>query len=346
MVVKKYVSGGIQLDQRAPDYAHEVMSLIPIIKNIFFAFHHEQSLYAIIANLDEEEASADLMVITRRGIGIIEFKGNYGVVRQGEKNNHWCAGKVIVKGGNNNKYGTPHKQVQAYAQKIRDVLISGENLERELPWKSFRFNTAVCFTHKKAKFHKFREWYAQKQDLLENWEQFHILSATEIPEWVASLRFEYKKNYSGGYQPYSLSNEEIEYIATKLFKTVEWSEIDQLMPDGQPYAYLSIMREGQAGNHGLKFDREVIGRSATNSDFIIPASFEKVSGKHLEITRTLAGIFVEDIGSKNGTYINGQMLTTKTLIEDQQKIYLGGTNPCESCILKFSLTPPDTSKTL
>ncbi|BBM83458.1 hypothetical protein UABAM_01810 [Candidatus Uabimicrobium amorphum] len=344
MVVKKYVSSSKQLEQRAPDYAHEVLSIIPIIKDIFAAFHHQECLYAIIANLDEEEVAADLVVVTRRGIGVVELKGNYGLVHYNEKRGHWHAGKVVVKGGSNNKYGNPHKQVQMYANRIRTLLQEAE--AASFPWDKFRFNTAVCFTHKKAKFGKFRDWYMQKQEFCEEWEQFNILSPQEIPDWVASLRFEHKRNFAEDYEPYSLSNEQIEHIVTQLFRTVEWSEIDQLMPDGNPYGYLTIANRGTVGNHSLKFDCEIIGRSAKKSNFIIPASFEKVSGKHLEITRTVAGVFIKDAGSKNGTYMDGEKIHEKILLKDQQKIYLGGKDEREACILKFSLTPPDASQTI
>lgn len=55
----------------------------------------------------------------------------------------------------------------------------------------------------------------------------------------------------------------------------------------------------------------------------IPLDFPTVSWRHARLTRTPAGILVEDLGSRNGTYLNGVRVTGKVLARPGQEIGLG-----------------------
>jgi ABC-type multidrug transport system ATPase subunit len=55
----------------------------------------------------------------------------------------------------------------------------------------------------------------------------------------------------------------------------------------------------------------------------IPLDFPMVSWRHARLTRTPAGILVEDLGSRNGTYLDGVRVTGKVLAKPGQEIGLG-----------------------
>jgi ABC-type multidrug transport system ATPase subunit len=55
----------------------------------------------------------------------------------------------------------------------------------------------------------------------------------------------------------------------------------------------------------------------------IPLDLPMVSWRHARLTRTQAGIVVEDLGSRNGTYVNGVRVTGKVLAKPGQEIGLG-----------------------
>jgi len=55
----------------------------------------------------------------------------------------------------------------------------------------------------------------------------------------------------------------------------------------------------------------------------IPLDFPMVSWRHARLTRTPEGILVEDLGSRNGTYVNGVHVTGKVLALAGQEIGLG-----------------------
>ncbi len=64
----------------------------------------------------------------------------------------------------------------------------------------------------------------------------------------------------------------------------------------------------------------VIGRVAGN-DLVI--DLPTVSSRHARLTRTGANIFVEDLGSTNGTYIDGRRIQGPTMLEPSSILLLG-----------------------
>ena len=62
-----------------------------------------------------------------------------------------------------------------------------------------------------------------------------------------------------------------------------------------------------------------IGREATNS---IQVSDSSVSGAHARIRKTSDGYLLEDLGSRNGTYVNGERIQSR-LLKSDDKIRLG-----------------------
>jgi hypothetical protein len=83
----------------------------------------------------------------------------------------------------------------------------------------------------------------------------------------------------------------------------------------------------------LQSDQLTIGRSAGN-DLVL--ADPEVSRRHVRIVRRADGFAAEDIGSTNGTFVNGQRISHLTLLQDGDTIDLGDT-----VRLRFmSLAPP------
>jgi ABC-type multidrug transport system ATPase subunit/pSer/pThr/pTyr-binding forkhead associated (FHA) protein/ABC-type multidrug transport system permease subunit len=55
----------------------------------------------------------------------------------------------------------------------------------------------------------------------------------------------------------------------------------------------------------------------------VPLEFPMVSWRHARLTRAAEGILVEDLGSRNGTYVDGIRITGKVLVRPGQEIGLG-----------------------
>lgn len=72
--------------------------------------------------------------------------------------------------------------------------------------------------------------------------------------------------------------------------------------------------------HPLLEDESLIGRVAGNSVILTDGS---VSSRHARVLRTHEGFLIEDLGSRNGTFINGDSVTDKRLLHDGDTVRFG-----------------------
>lgn len=72
----------------------------------------------------------------------------------------------------------------------------------------------------------------------------------------------------------------------------------------------------------------IVGRNPNVSQGEIPIQIndpsKKVSGNHCRITYDGANYYIEDLISSNGTFVNEQKIASKTLVNDNSQIKLGG----------------------
>lgn len=101
-----------------------------------------------------------------------------------------------------------------------------------------------------------------------------------------------------------------------------------------------VMRAGP--NPGLVFPLEAgqltIGRDPGNAIVIADA---EVSRKHARLTLQKDGYLLEDLGSTNGTFVNGQRLSGPYKLQNGDLIALG-----EQVVLAYESTVPDPAATV
>ena len=80
--------------------------------------------------------------------------------------------------------------------------------------------------------------------------------------------------------------------------------------------------------HPLLDETSTVGRTPANTIALRDVS---VSAKHAQVIRTAEGFVIEDVGSRNGTFVNSEKLTEKRLLADGDLVRLG------KIILTFNL---------
>ncbi|MCK4897201.1 MAG: FHA domain-containing protein, partial [Anaerolineales bacterium] len=76
------------------------------------------------------------------------------------------------------------------------------------------------------------------------------------------------------------------------------------------------------GQRWLISNRIIIGRDPSCNIII---SDRQVSRQHVRISPTASGILLEDLGSKNGTHLNGVSLQKSTILQDADNIQIAFT---------------------
>lgn len=105
-------------------------------------------------------------------------------------------------------------------------------------------------------------------------------------------------------------------------------------------SYRLIVRTGP--NPGMVFDLTkeamLMGRDVTN-DIVLGDS--EVSRQHSRISHTPGGYVLEDMGSTNGTFVNGERLMSPTVLKPGDLIGIG-----ETVTLTFDATSPEAAETV
>jgi len=100
----------------------------------------------------------------------------------------------------------------------------------------------------------------------------------------------------------------------------------------------SLTKDDGSDVYPLMDDESTIGRDSTSKIAIQDGS---ISSTHARITRTGEGFFIEDAGSRNGTFVNGEKVAAKTKLNDNDVVRLG------KVILTFNIAKeaPGTDRT-
>lgn len=91
--------------------------------------------------------------------------------------------------------------------------------------------------------------------------------------------------------------------------------------------YQNGPNEGQVINLEGEKPERVLGRSP---DVDIPIDNKNISRQHAKLKQDIDGVWIEDLKSKNGVFVNGKRITEPVLLTDSDEISLGD--------LKFKFT--------
>ena len=85
-------------------------------------------------------------------------------------------------------------------------------------------------------------------------------------------------------------------------------------------AMLVLLQGGEAKTFVLEGEETVLGR---HPECAVHLESNMVSRKHARVIREGMRHYLEDLGSGNGTTVNGQAVTSKTLLNHEDRIKMG-----------------------
>lgn len=141
--------------------------------------------------------------------------------------------------------------------------------------------------------------------------------------WAAALRFEIVENEEHRYRPYRLEPHHIAALVKELH-AVDWSTAHALMPSERAYAYLIVTSAQGQDVFPLRTLDVRIGRSASNCALTVPHGHGKVSRIHAGINRYGDQIWLRDLQSQHGTFVNGRPVAQATMLRPGDRVAFGG----------------------
>lgn len=85
------------------------------------------------------------------------------------------------------------------------------------------------------------------------------------------------------------------------------------MPDRPRFALRFISGKYQGGEFPIRMNREIIIGRSSDLDMVLVE--DMVSRRHAKITSTEAEVYIQDLGSTNGTFVNGEKISRSRLSE-------------------------------
>jgi len=93
------------------------------------------------------------------------------------------------------------------------------------------------------------------------------------------------------------------------------------MSDRPRFALRFISGKYQGGEFPLRMNREIIIGRSSDLDMVLVE--DMVSRRHAKITSTDQDVFIQDLGSTNGTFVNGEKIAGRARLAEGDRILVG-----------------------
>ncbi len=320
-------------DGKEVDFEHnfEREPVIQIARSLYNHLSQVNKYYALLANVDipsrgkGNTRQIDAILIGEDGMGIIDFKNSNEPFVPTLDDRPWVYrnGKSVKAGKNNNPFRQMEDQREAlyrFMQRLPDYVDknqlnkrflqhAGRNLKSKKVNKHFYhfdIHGRVVLTGERFEIgHMKREHFQQ-------W--FDIIWQDDCTDFARSMAFN---------KGVKLPQQLIPVIIEKMFGLSRWTELESLYQ--KPFAFLT--GETLALPVPLLNSSVTLGR---NYSIAVRIGTEKthVSRKHAIIKQTPGGSLLSDLGSRNGTWVNGKRLESEQsqLLKHNDLITLGRMN--------------------
>jgi transcriptional regulator with XRE-family HTH domain len=206
-------------------------------------------------------------------------------------------------------------------------------------------------------------------DLLRSYRKRHNISRQELGNLLGGIHLNTIANWENGGRPrhredilglemeLRLSPEEMDLLLYKANFELEYntniasfsrsdhssSRPHQKVGKGKIYGYLRMdCGKDEFKTVAVQESKIIIGRNP-DCTLLVPEKFERASRVHAAIYPLHGNVYVEDLGSSNGTYIDGRKVDNPSSLHFGQHVLLGAGVPFKDvCVLEFLQLPSST----
>src|SRR5687768_12229808 len=97
--------------------------------------------------------------------------------------------------------------------------------------------------------------------------------------------------------------------------------LENMQSDRPRYALRFISGKYQGGEFPLRMNREIIIGRSSDLDMVLVE--DMVSRRHAKISSTDTEVYIQDMGSTNGTFVNGEKIAGRALLHEGDRILVG-----------------------
>ncbi|MCA9970821.1 MAG: FHA domain-containing protein [Anaerolineales bacterium] len=324
-----------------PDNSNERRAACRVARLLYQQYRDSEDHLLLVVNVDPAQAAVappahdltqlDALLLGPNFVAILDFKNYFDPIESPSAHGAWYAvtrhgAKKVLGGASENPLQQAYRARaawSAYFQQVSAQFLAPERqqaLHKAWPHLSFFLL-----------FHPYLNARSRLPALgnADHW--FHPRSIDQVTELAYALRSPLLR----------LTPAECRGLVLHGLRAQPWDDMAQLLPQ-QVLGYLMVSepdsRRAPVRYPLSPFDAMTIGRSASVQGHRVSSAglSLQVSGRHAQVETTHQDVLLQDLGSKNGTYVNGQCLEAGQLVVLQpgQRAFLGNTDS-QACHIWF-----------
>lgn len=313
------------------DLQNERRAMCYVARQLHQRYQKSDKHYILIANIDPEIdpemlktkriSQLEGILIGPQSIAILEFKNYFDPIHARNLMNFWFA-------EGQTPGGKPRKQQVKGGSKDNPFLQAehARNVWRPYMREKCQETFEACRYESLSPIIERFSYYLLFHPYLNKRSTFPQLGDDHYWFFIRGIRAILELTYAVNDDHVYIAPDTMRKLATDVFNAKPWTEVDKLLHTKIGFLDISEPDKKEAIRHPLyRFQEFSLGRSSAIEGHQVDEKYDLVSGNHAQIITDQNNVYIQDLGSTNGTYRNKIKITESEpmQISHSDQIYLG-----------------------